>query len=143
MRTQSLVTLARGTAALILVAAFSGVLTGTSTAGAHRPADAVEVDGPNILVNGGFERGANPGDALILDAGTPFLQGWTIEVPGAERQVYYVGTLWQAEEGTRSVGFRLSQFYFTQKKQVPDIKQTFATAAGQRYRVVFYQAIDA
>lgn len=143
MRT-SLITLARGGTALILAAALTGSLAGTPPAGAHRAADtATEVDGPNILVNGGFERGADPGDALILDPGSPLLQGWTVDVPGTERQVYYVGTLWQAAEGTRSVGFRLSEFYFTQKKQVPDIKQSFATTPGQRYRVIFYQAVDA
>lgn len=140
----SLITLARGASALILAAAITGSVAGTAPVDAHRAADtATEVDGPNILVNGGFERGADPGGALILPPSSPLLQGWTVEVPGTERQVYYVGTLWQAAEGTRSVGFRLSQFYFGQKKQAPDIKQSFATVAGQRYRVVFYQAVDA
>jgi hypothetical protein len=134
-------TLERGAAALILAASFTGALAGMPVS-AHRAADtATEVDGPNILRNGGFEAGADPGSALILPASSPLLQGWTVEVPGTERQVYYVGSLWQAEEGTRSVGFRLSQFYFTQKKQVPDIKQAFPTTVGQRYRVVFYEAV--
>lgn len=144
MHTPTRSSLTRGIAALSIATALAGAAPG-APADAHRAADtaATEVDGPNLLVNGGFERGADPGDALILSPGSPYLQGWTVETPGTERQVYDVGTLWQAEEGTRSLGFRLSEYYFTQKKQVPDIKQTFATVAGQRYRVVFYQAVDA
>src|SRR5579871_4504073 len=130
---------ARAAAALILAASLTGTLAGTA-ASAHRAADtATEVDGPNILQNGGFESGASPGDALTLNPGSPLLQGWTIEWPGTDPLAFYVGTLWQAAEGTRCVGFRLSEFGFTQKKQVPDIKQTFATVPGQRYRVIFYQ----
>ncbi|HWE61833.1 MAG TPA: hypothetical protein VHB98_08985, partial [Chloroflexota bacterium] len=62
MMHRSLTTLARGTAALILAAALAGNVAGSSPASAQRTADtaANEVDGPNILINGGFERGADP-----------------------------------------------------------------------------------
>jgi hypothetical protein len=123
--------LARGTAALLLGAALAGTLAGTPQASAQRAADtAAEVDGPNILVNGGFERGADPGKMLTLTAGAnPLLPGWTVVIPGGDpRNVDYVGTYWQAEEGTRSLGLGFGlQPPTTDTAKLNGVKQTFST----------------
>jgi uncharacterized protein DUF642 len=129
----SLIAPARGAAALILAASLAAALAG-APASAHRAADAAtEVDGPNILQNGGFERGADPGVKLDLSSGSsPLLAGWTVI-----NSATAYGSYWMAEEGTRSVG--LLNDGGGKLANASGIKQTFTTTAGQRYRVVFYQ----
>ena len=101
--------------------------------GAHRAA--AEVDGPNILVNGGFEQGADPGNHLELPVGmSPFLAGWTV----VNRYAEYVGSYWRAEEGTRSVGLLYDGNGVL--ANASGIQQSFPTTIGQRYRTVFYQS---
>lgn len=61
-------------------------------AGATHAASAAgtEVEGANIVANGGFERSADPGSKLAIPAGSPLLDGWT-----AANEVAIVGTYWQ------------------------------------------------
>jgi choice-of-anchor C domain-containing protein len=89
--------------------------------------------GPNIVVNGGFERGADPGEALAVQAGSPFVTGWTIF--GSEVHVY--GTAVQAEEGGRSVSMANDTTSITTGSGV---SQVLTTKIGQKYQVSFYQA---
>ena len=133
-------------AALFLVAA-AGVIpvVGTPNASARQAADTqTEVDGPNILPNGGFEQGADPGKILLVPRGsTPLLAGWTVANANCDpRSVYYVGTAWQAEEGTRSLAMTNSSSTpsATDPAKLCGIEQSFPTVVGQRYRIVFYQA---
>jgi len=94
-----------------------------------------EVDGPNILVNGGFEQGAEPGNKLELPVGmSPFLAGWTV----VNRYADYIGGYWNAEEGTRSVGLNFDGNGVL--ANASGIQQSFPTTIGQRYRTVFYQS---
>jgi Protein of unknown function (DUF642) len=127
--------LTRGAVALLLASALALPLAGAPVAGAHRAADAsTEVDGPNILANGGFEQGADPGAQLELPVGTsPMLAGWTV----INRYVNYVGTYWKAEEGTRSISLAFDGNNVL--TQASGLRQSFPTTAGLRYRVVFYQ----
>src|SRR5437868_6167738 len=79
----------------------AGLLTLSAVpfATASHAADQSETLGPNIVSNGGFERGADPGLMLDLFPGSPFLAGWTV----LSNQERVVGTYWQAKEGTRSL----------------------------------------
>jgi choice-of-anchor C domain-containing protein len=127
----------RRVAALVLAAAVAFPWAGAAHVAAQRAHDiATEVDGPNILVNGGFERGADPGVQLALTSGTTFLTGWTVANPGFA--LYYVGTAWQAEEGTRSL--ELANPPPGNLKYAGGVSQTFPTTAGQKYLLTFYQA---
>jgi choice-of-anchor C domain-containing protein len=118
----------RAMAALLL-----GAATILPVAGVARADTSNEVLGPNILPNGGFERGAAPGVHLAIAAGSPLLTNWT--AVGGEVAVY--GTYWQAQEGTRSLALAHAGTAIT---TVSGVKQIFPTIAGQRYRVIFYQA---
>jgi hypothetical protein len=87
---------------------------------------APEVLGPNIVANGGFEQGADPGVRLFLPAGlSPLFSAWTVF-----GNVVLYGSAWQAEEGKRSLAVTSPS----------GVKQTLATTVGQKYRVVYYQA---
>lgn len=129
-------TLACGAAALLLAAAGALPLAGATHVMAQRAPDtSTEVDGPNILVNGGFETGADPGVHLELPVGSsPLLAGWTV----TNRYVNVMGTYWKAEEGTRSLGMNFDGNGVL--ANASGIKQVFPTTIGQRYRVVFYQS---
>ncbi len=110
-------------AAVVLAAALLGPHASGARADAAPP---VESLGPNIVANGGFEQGADPGEHIYLPAGaSPLLPGWTL-LAGA---VLY-GTSWQAEEGNRSLALHTDG----------GLGQALKTKVGQKYRVVFYQA---
>ncbi len=104
------------------------------------PAAPVKPFGPNIVANGGFEIGADPGSALGIPAGAPLLTGWL----AVSREVRVVGTGWQAEEGARSLSLANPGPAAGDPSIVPPsaggVKQTIHTKVGQRYRVTFYQA---
>ena len=87
-------TLVRSAAAVLL-----GAATVLPLAGGAYAADHAETLGPNIVANGGFETGSDPGVQLSIPVGSPYLTGWTTH--GTEVKV--IGTYWQAEEGTRSM----------------------------------------
>lgn len=84
----------------------------------------------NLLINGSFEAGlVDPGNgAITLAMGDPSIIGWEIFVPNAT--IDYVGTLWQASDGVRSVD--LDGFL-----TAGGVQQTFATVPGWTYTVTF------
>jgi choice-of-anchor C domain-containing protein len=79
-------------------------------------------------MNGGFENGTNPGDAMVLPPGSTAIDGWTV-VGG---NVSYVGGRWQHSQGLRSVGLPCGG----------GISQTFDTEPDQEYEVRFNMAGD-
>jgi choice-of-anchor C domain-containing protein len=81
----------------------------------------------DFIVNGSFEQGTvNPGSTfLTLAAGSTAITGWTV----TPQSIDYVGGLWMASDGTRSVDL---------SGNAPGgIQQTFATTAGLTYSVLF------
>jgi hypothetical protein len=128
-------TLVRSAATVLLGAA--AVLPATGSAFA---ADQTETLGPNIVANGGFETGSDPGVQLSIPVGSPYLTGWTTR--GTEVKV--MGTYWQPQEGTRSMALaNYGQIPADPKIVAPSasgVLQTLTTKVGQQYRVAFYQA---
>ena len=86
-------------------------------------------EGPNLIANGSFEVGASipPGSFLSgLTLGNTSITSWTI----ADGNLDYIGTLWQASDGTRSLDM-------TGDGYPGSIGQTLSTQMGHRYRVRF------
>jgi hypothetical protein len=46
----------------------------------------------NLIANGSFETGTNPGTAMQLASGSTAVTGWTV----TRASVDYIGTLWSA-----------------------------------------------
>jgi choice-of-anchor C domain-containing protein len=84
----------------------------------------------NLLVNASFETGPDPGAAMQLSSGSTVIPGWVVQPANVD----YVGTLWTAAQGTRSIGLNGSA--------AGAIAQTFTTSPGARYGVRFYMAGD-
>jgi len=82
------------------------------------------------IVNGSFELGTNPGSFTTLAAGSTAITGWTVgnTVGGID----YVGSYWQAAQGTRSIDLAGTGR--------GSIWQDVATEIGQRYVVSFFLA---
>jgi choice-of-anchor C domain-containing protein len=85
-----------------------------------------EVAQGNLLINGSFEEGEEPGDFLPLDPGSTAIMGWTV----TRGQIDYIGTFWTAADGSRSLDLNGSP-------GAGGVAQTFATTPGRRYRVTF------
>jgi choice-of-anchor C domain-containing protein len=83
------------------------------------------VQAANLIQNGSFENGANPGSFLQLDAVSTVITGWTV----SQGSIDYIGTLWQASNGSRSLDL--------QGLTSGTIQQTFNTTIGATYRVTF------
>jgi choice-of-anchor C domain-containing protein len=79
------------------------------------------------LTNGSFETGTNPGAYLTLNPGSTDITGWSIT-----GQIDYIGSYWQASDGSRSID--LSGF------SAGSIQQDIATVAGWTYTVNFDMA---
>jgi len=94
----------------------------------------VETANPNLISNGSFEQGPPPGSYLNVAYGSRTISGWLVTVEGVD----YVGTLWRASDGARSIDLdgsaasRLSPPY-----AIGGIQQTIATTPGMRYEVSF------
>jgi choice-of-anchor C domain-containing protein len=101
----------------------AAVLVGGSMAGADT----------NLLVNGSFENGVDLGYALRLDPGSTAITGWVV----TRDKIDYQGTIWQHSDGSRSVDLDGGA---TNAGNVGGIAQTFATTAGQTYKVTFDMA---
>lgn len=80
----------------------------------------------NLLVNGSFEDGPDPGDFLPLDKGAKDIKGWVV----VNAQIDYIGTHWTAADGKRSLDLNGSP-------GVGGVAQTFKTTKGKKYRVTF------
>jgi choice-of-anchor C domain-containing protein len=103
--------------ALILAAFFGSALSG----------DEKKADEPkNLLENGSFEEGPDPGDFKPLDEDSTDIKGWTV----TRGQIDYIGTHWQSADGSRSIDLHGSPGF-------GGVKQTFKTKKGQKYKVTF------
>lgn len=82
------------------------------------------------IINGSFETGINPPTtgAQQLGANNTNVEGWTIENGGID----WVGTFWQASNGTRSIDLTLVN--------AGAISQTIATVRKKTYYVTFDMA---
>lgn len=76
------------------------------------------------IVNGSFESGPAVGGYTTLWGGDTSITGWTVG-----GSVDYIGSYWQASDGSRSLDLAGSS--------LGSISQTFATNAGQAYRIFF------
>lgn len=90
----------------------------------------VAVASANLLVNGSFESGPNPGALLPLATGSTAMPGWTVTRAGVD----YAGSAWTAAQGARSVALN--------GPGPGGIAQTIATLPNARYSVRFYLAGD-
>jgi choice-of-anchor C domain-containing protein len=80
----------------------------------------------NLIQNGSFETGTiNPGSLTQLSVGSTAITGWTV----SQGTIDYIGTLWQASEGSRSLDLSGSN--------AGAIQQIFNTTIGETYRVTF------
>jgi choice-of-anchor C domain-containing protein len=81
----------------------------------------------NLIVNGSFEDGPDPGDQFVtLDKGSTAIKGWEVTQGDID---YINASYWQAAEGRRSLDMNGAQ--------PGAIAQTFKTKKGQKYRVTF------
>jgi choice-of-anchor C domain-containing protein len=83
----------------------------------------------NLIVNGSFEDGPEPGDVIALPDGSDAIVGWEVSGDGID----YVGTCWVASEGDVSLDLDPSAGF-------GGIKQTFTTTPGGLYSVTFDMA---
>ena len=84
----------------------------------------------NLLINGSFEDGPDPGGWLALDPGATVIVGWMV----TRDQVDYVGPgSWVASDGVRS-------FDLNGSPGAGGIAQNFSTTPGHQYQVVFDMA---
>lgn len=83
------------------------------------------VQAANLVQNGSFENGANPGLFQTLDAVSTVITGWTV----SQGSIDYIGALWQASNGSRSLDLSGGN--------AGRIQQTFNTTVGGTYRVTF------
>ncbi|MBD1833028.1 choice-of-anchor C family protein [Cyanobacteria bacterium FACHB-472] len=79
----------------------------------------------NLIINGSFQNGPNPGQSLKLNPGSTAIQGWVV----TRAPIDYVGTLWQAANGDRSLDL--------DGAGAGGIAQTFDTVPGESYVVTF------
>jgi len=86
----------------------------------------ITVAGDNLLVNGSFEEGPNPGRFLVLSSGSTDIVGWTV----TRDTIDYNGTFLEASDGSRSIDLDGSPGF-------GGIAQTFSTIPGQDYLVTF------
>jgi len=83
---------------------------------------------PNLITNGSFENGADPGAFLFaLPAGDTSIDDWTI----ATDNIDYIGTQWTASDGARSIDLSGAGGFGG------SIIQTVPTEVGTEYVLVF------
>jgi choice-of-anchor C domain-containing protein len=87
-----------------------------------------------LIVNGSFENGPPAGSYLNLLGGATAVIGWEVTGQGID----YVGTLWRASAGSRSIELDGSApSRLTPPYAIGGIKQTFPTTANRKYEVSF------
>ncbi|WOH53750.1 choice-of-anchor C family protein [Bradyrhizobium sp. sBnM-33] len=81
----------------------------------------------NLVLNGSFETGVNPGGFTTLNStDSVSILGWTV----TSGSIDYIGSHWQASQGSRSIDLNgITQGTIAQ--------QTLATVAGQQYLISF------
>ena len=80
----------------------------------------------NLIVNGSFEDGIDPGVFLPLPGGSTAIAGWITTGVSTD----YIGTVWVASDGERSLDLVGSP-------GLGGVMQTFATTPGAGYIVTF------
>ena len=80
----------------------------------------------NLIVNGSFETGPNPGVLIFLPSGSSAITGWEV----SRDYIDYIGSYWDASDGERSLDLDDSTGF-------GGIKQTFSTTPGWIYKVTF------
>ncbi len=83
----------------------------------------------NLLENGSFEDGPEPGGFITLNSGSKAISGWTV----TRATIDYIGTYFPSSHGNRHLDLDGSPGY-------GGIKQTFMTTANQKYEVTFDMA---
>jgi len=84
------------------------------------------VQAANLIQNGSFEDGPDPGSFASLSSGSTVITGWEVTPVSID----YIGTFWLASNGARSLDMN--------GPSAPGgIKQTFSTTPGTKYRVTF------
>jgi choice-of-anchor C domain-containing protein len=81
----------------------------------------------NLVINGSFELGVDPGGFTTLNAiDSGSISGWAV----TSGSIDYIGSYWQASQGSRSIDLNgITQGTIAQ--------QTLATVAGQQYLISF------
>jgi len=89
--------------------------------------------GANLIANGSFENGnlPTPSGVSVLAGGTN-ITDWIVGGGGVD----YIGTLWQAADGTRSIDMDSGKDNRT-GPFAGSLSQSFATTSGQLYAVDF------
>jgi choice-of-anchor C domain-containing protein len=89
----------------------------------------------NLLVNGSFEQGPNPGSFTNKALGSTDITGWTVSLGNID----YIGSLWVAADGSRSLDLEGSAgtCVLSPPNCPGGIAQSFSTVAGQQYMVTF------
>lgn len=77
-------------------------------------------------VNLSFETGTNPGSFNTVFAGQTNISGWSVDFGSVD----YIGTYWQASQGSRSIDLN-------GQNQRGQISQEITTVAGWTYKVTF------
>jgi len=96
----------------LLAAVFTAALAGVAPA--------------SVIVNGGFESGTFSGAPFdTLGAGNTNLTNWTV----GGNSIDWIGSYWQPSQGNRSIDLS--------GNGAGSLSQTFATVAGQVYKVTF------
>jgi choice-of-anchor C domain-containing protein len=96
--------------------------------GAPAPKDEKPV---NLIKNGSFEDGPDPGDFVSLNEGSTDIKDWTV----TRAQIDYIGNYWKAADGKRSLDLHGSP-------GLGGIKQTFKSKKGQKYKLTFSLAVN-
>jgi choice-of-anchor C domain-containing protein len=94
----------------------------------------------NLITNGSFETGPNPGSFTNFNSGSTAITGWVVSPNNPLGTVDYIGSLWVAADGSRSLDLEGSagDCMFSPPFNCPGgIGQTFSTTAGQQYLVTF------
>lgn len=89
----------------------------------------------NLITNGSFELGTNPGVFTPLTKGSTAITGWAVGGAGID----YIGTYWEAADGVRSLDLSGST-PGKNNNYNGTVSQAFDTVAGKTYEVSFYLA---
>ena len=89
----------------------------------------VEVKAVELIVNGSFEEGPEVQAWIWVNEKSDKIKGWVV----TNGQIDYIGTLWKASDGKRSLDLHGSPGY-------GGVKQTIKTVKGSTYRVTFDMA---
>jgi choice-of-anchor C domain-containing protein len=85
----------------------------------------------NLVKNGSFEEGTDPGKFLSLNPDSKEIKDWVV----TRGQIDYVGSHWKAADGKRSLDLHGSP-------GLGGVKQTIKTKKGQKYKVTFSVAVN-